>query len=655
MTSTSSKVSVKPQTTSLINSVPSNNPTYSTYESDISGNFVLIWMNFDVHPSNSNDNDIQSYINRLQIIINSIKMFNNLDQCVDFLTDLVDEKVFMIISGRIDQQFISILHQLIQLNSIYLFSNEKLNTKQWIKQYKKVKGIFPHIETICNTLQQDIHQLNNNLTSISIIPSSSSINLDELDQSFMYSQLLKEIILDMSYTNDAKQKFVYFCRSHYQGNHTQMKLIDQFEQNYQRSLSIWWYTRDSFLYWMLNKALRTQDTEMIIKMGFFLQDLHYQIQDLYSKTKNDKYNIVFRGQGIAHEEFDKIKRSKGGLLSFNNFLSTSIDRQVAYLYADSAQQNTEYVGTIFQITIDRKVSPTPFASVKEFSYFSDAEDEILFSMHTIFRISDIKQIQDGLWQVNLMLTNEKGSELGQLMESMRQAIKGKTPLSRLAELMFYMGEYNKAEEIYQQLLHTSNNNDYQEIGNMYYRLTIISLEKNDFQNSEIYVEKMMNIYQQYSPDMQDMINQLSNSSETPLPSTQEGSFSSLDYEMVLQYQHKVLPSNPLALASRYNIIGNSLQGRNDYPRALSFYHMALKTSEKCFPSNHPSLAIINNNIAMIYHCTDEYLKALSHYKKAIEIGQKSLPSDHLHLATFHRNIGNLYHRTGNYSMGSPVL
>ncbi|CAF4434233.1 unnamed protein product, partial [Adineta steineri] len=47
---------------------------------------------------------------------------------------------------------------------------------------------------------------------------------------------------------------------------------------------------------MLNKALRTQDIEIIIKMGFFIRDLHQQIELLHSATKNQGSLTVYRGQ-----------------------------------------------------------------------------------------------------------------------------------------------------------------------------------------------------------------------------------------------------------------------------------------------------------------------------------------------------------------------
>jgi hypothetical protein len=51
-------------------------------------------------------------------------------------------------------------------------------------------------------------------------------------------------------------------------------MIDDFEQNYDKPSPVWWYTLECFTYKMLNRALREQDVGIIIKMGFFVRDLH---------------------------------------------------------------------------------------------------------------------------------------------------------------------------------------------------------------------------------------------------------------------------------------------------------------------------------------------------------------------------------------------
>ena len=108
---------------------------------------------------------------------------------------------------------------------------------------------------------------------------------------------------------------------------------------------------------------------------------------------------------MMNNEFEKLLKCQGGLLSFNSFLSTSTDRQIALNFARQAQNDSNITPIFFQMEINPLISLTPFASVSKYSYYSDNEKEILFSLHTVFRIEEIKKIKGGIWKVNLKLTD----------------------------------------------------------------------------------------------------------------------------------------------------------------------------------------------------------------------------------------------------------
>jgi hypothetical protein len=137
-----------------------------------------------------------------------------------------------------------------------------------------VKGTFTYIHHICEMLMKDVRQSKSDLTLISIVSSASSTNINELDQSFMYSQLLKEIPLALIQDDADKDELVNYCRQQCSNNDRELRIIDEFEEKYDLPSPIWWYTRECFTYSMLNKALRTQDIEVIVKMGFFVRGLH---------------------------------------------------------------------------------------------------------------------------------------------------------------------------------------------------------------------------------------------------------------------------------------------------------------------------------------------------------------------------------------------
>ncbi|CAF4228863.1 unnamed protein product [Rotaria sordida] len=102
----------------------------------------------------------------------------------------------------------------------------------------------------------------------------------------------------MKHDHTSKTKLVEFCQTKYADNIFQLSLIEEFEQEYKNTLAIQCYTKESYLYSMLNRPLREQNVETIMKMGFFLHDLHKQIVNMHneqSKTRDHNKFIVYRG------------------------------------------------------------------------------------------------------------------------------------------------------------------------------------------------------------------------------------------------------------------------------------------------------------------------------------------------------------------------
>ncbi|CAF4845098.1 unnamed protein product, partial [Rotaria socialis] len=90
--------------------------------------------------------------------------------------------------------------------------------------------------------------------------------------------------------------------------------------------------------------------------------------------------------------------------------------------------------------IDPKVSSTPYALIQDDSAFVE-EREVLFSMPSVFRIGEIIEIQDRLWEVNLKLTSDDDSELTSLTNYIRNEMKEASGWYSIAELMIRMGKY----------------------------------------------------------------------------------------------------------------------------------------------------------------------------------------------------------------------
>ncbi|UJR20879.1 hypothetical protein I4U23_023988 [Adineta vaga] len=103
------------------------------------------------------------------------------------------------------------------------------------------------------------------------------------------------------------------------------------------------------------------------------------------------------------------------------FLSTSKIQQVSLHFAQNAAVNPDLVGVVFIMKIDPIQSPIPYASIRDVSYYEN-EDEVLFPMHTVFKIHNLKLTNNTnrLYEVNLTLSNDNDQELYALTNYIRK-------------------------------------------------------------------------------------------------------------------------------------------------------------------------------------------------------------------------------------------
>ncbi|CAF4237845.1 unnamed protein product, partial [Adineta steineri] len=411
-------------------------------------NVLLIWLDNNI---NDNNADCNNTIKQLKRVVNNVNTFTDGKQCVEFIQTISNNKVCMIVSGSLGKHIVPHVHHMSQVDTIFIFCSNREWHKQWAKEWPKIKGVFTEITPICEALKQTARQCEQDAISISFVASNKK--LGQLDPSFMYTQILKEILLTINFENTHIKEFITYCREAFVKNDTDLRKIDALERDYRDQTPIWWYTCQCFLYSMLNQALRLMDVDIIVRMGFFINDLHRDIQRLHSEQfygeQSDKTFTVYRGQCLSKEDFAEMTKTIGGLLSFNNFLSTSRNRDVSLCFAPQAVTNPDLIGVLFVMSIKPTHSTTPFASVSDVSYFH-MEDEVLFSMHTIFRIEDIKPIDESnhLYQVNLTLTNENDKDLRILTDQIRQeTFPDSKGWYRLGLLLIKMGQFTKAQEI----------------------------------------------------------------------------------------------------------------------------------------------------------------------------------------------------------------
>ncbi|CAF1059942.1 unnamed protein product [Rotaria sp. Silwood1] len=417
-------------------------------------NYLIIWL-YD-ETSNKFENEIK----QLRTLIYGLKTFNNIDACITFIDNIQDEKVFLIISGihRTFERF----HHLTQLEKLYIFDSSH---KQNDEKYQILKyDIIHNIDNLYKQLQEDMKLCEMDLILITtvFIPSeeiSFSSKLTKQQASFLFTQMLKEIIARLKFESCSKDVFIDFCRLYYMNNNEQLHIIDEFAKNYRPNKALWWLTNQCFISKILDRVQRTHEIDIIYKLGFFIKQINIQLNHLYEENSllMKTISIVYRGKTMSSIEFDTtVKNNCGGFLAFTNFLIATIDKKDAIDFVDRRlTMHPNMTGIIFEINIDQ----TKFNEKSPFALLKDADmnrNEICFYMSTVFCIESIEQTMNGtiiIWFVKLKLIDVNDQQLLRIVAPTRNDDIHLNPGYCLGKLLMEMGEYKRAEQFLLELLH----------------------------------------------------------------------------------------------------------------------------------------------------------------------------------------------------------
>ena len=298
---------------------------------------------------------------------------------------------------------------------------------------------------------------------------------------FVFSQVLIDCLLRMESNPQDIDELTSLFTSEYDGNHAALNHIHEFRENYSFDQALWWYTRDSFYYRTLNKALRCQNIHMTFLYRSFITDMYRELKRHQSNT----LLRVYRSQLMTKDEVENLKQLIGQFISINSFLSTTKDYSTALFLAGDPSEPISMERVFFEIDADPKMAISqPFADITPFSHFAD-ESEVLFMAGSIFRLNGICRDRDAdqRWIIRMVLCSGDEHEFRDVLTHMKkQNGSGPTNLRMFGKILWQMGKLDLAEKYFTRWL-AQTPPDYLIISNLYEDLAQITSQKGDFDNS----------------------------------------------------------------------------------------------------------------------------------------------------------------------------
>ncbi|CAF1144089.1 unnamed protein product [Adineta ricciae] len=616
-----------------------------TQEKNNLESICLVWLDSSVNASNDNVNAQRL----LRMIMIYLKVFDNVQDCEQYLQEASrDDRIFLVVSGQLGQVIVPKIHHIRQIAIIYVYCMNKKRNEEWTKMFPKIKGVFIKFEGLFQQIQLDRTKLRESgvdepvALALSNLSGGTDRSTNTLNNDFLYSQLLVDCLIRMTPTSSDKNELIEVCNQIYADSPNELTLLKEFQETYSSNRAIWWYTRETFLYRLLNKALRTKNFHLLFLFRFFLRDVSQQLKANQCTTSIR----VYRGQLLSQEELDQLTNSLGEYLSINSFFSTSLNRQKALRFLKDESSSDCVQKILFEIDADPNENHSkPFANIASLSSYS-TEQEILFMLGSVFRVMNIKQDKNDYWIIQMVFSNDHNENLQRLYDHIKDEhtdINEETSLVTFGTLLHKMGEYDLAEGYFSRLIHELPN-DKQILSKSYHALGVLALLKDDYEKSLNYHKKSLEILKFDDPCLATSYNCIGCIYQ------KQGDFrNALEfYTKAWDIWRKLLGEHYYQIADVLNNMGCIYENEKNYSKALEFHQKALAIRQKSLPKDHFDLAASYNNIGNIYLCLIEYDLALENYYLSLDIKIKCLPSHHLSLVSTLHNIGIVYEQKSLY-------
>ncbi|CAF1206617.1 unnamed protein product [Didymodactylos carnosus] len=608
---------------------------------------ILIWLD----PYIGSDDDTQRTVAMLREINDFVVFHTHLDSCIDHVTNVQNERIFLVTSGKCAIDLLPHVEIQSQVDSIFIFCLKPNKYKHLQNEYSKIIGIFNEREELIKSIKDNIDLVEKQIQSFSFYNQQKSTrDLTSESASFLWFQLFKDLIIQMPPDNHGKRQMIQKCQEYYRGNRKEVATIQEFSDTYRRADAIRWYTRQSFVYKLINKALRTEDIEQLHIFRFFITDLCLSLAQEYKKMREREQGVlrVYRGVKLSNEEVEKLKGNEGKLISINGgYLSTSRLPSVAQNFASQLTKRRDAVVVLFEIEYDFNELNDDDIVCADVAKFSDypEEQEVLFDLGATFKIQSVNREKPDLSRVNLRVTSKGADIAREYIKLNRKELEERSVAVMFGSLLCDMGQCDKSMKYFENLF---QNHEDENISHIEFNLGRTHDLRGEY-------DKALQLYEHSYGTMMMSKPVPKKASARVLNNIGNVYYKRSEYDRALDYyskclkmREKCLPPDHPHIADSLNNIGLVYDNKGEYDRALDYYSKCLKMREKCLPPDHPDIATSLNNIGLVYDNKGEYDRALDYHSKCLKMREKCLPSDHPHIADSLNNIGLVYDNKGEY-------
>ena len=589
----------------------------------------------------------------LRELNNHVQFFTEPILCFDYIREITHEKIVLIISAVFYQMYSSIIHSFDIIHSIFLHCNDRSKFIHLLDEYPNIVEISTDETHLIQSVNNYINTRLNRKLAFTLFGSKTQKTTRD-SKSALWFQLLLSILKQLPYTDQARDEMLNECAKRYSSDRNELEKIKKFRELYTSANAIQWYTAESFLYKLLNEALRSEDVVLLYLFGFYIADLSWQLEEEHRKQSEMKTNgngiIVYRGQIISSNELDKMKDTSGMEISINSFMSTSKNLDTALTFVTDFRDNQRDKRVLLVIKIEPNLKSVIHADISRLSQNKD-EEEILFNLGTVFQISSVAYDSIlNIWKIEMTPIDNAYKNFDDFLNLKINEMKSYGSTIAFGRLIFYeLGQTEKAKTYFDMFL-KSLPDDHEHCPSVYHNLGSIYRRKGELNLArDYYLRAYHSRLERYDPNHPHIASSLRNIGLV---------YYAIDaYETALKYLHDSLqieeincPNDDENKAVTMVHVGMAYSGKKEFSLALKYLLDAYDMYHRILPAEHPDIGWTAGNIGCCYEDQGDLDQALNYYFQSYEINEKTLSSEHEDLTENLNKIIHCYMKKNKYDL-----
>ncbi|CAF0937701.1 unnamed protein product [Adineta ricciae] len=608
--------------------------------------------------------------NELNVTTASVT-FSSINDARQTIETSTNETVFIIINSVFDEitnDFITELNKRHQVAYIYVIDSDGNRAKQACNMLNSAGKIIHFLKfgkEMMNHIGKNIRNAMKMAIDFNMFDSKSQTTTRDLTRNsaaFLWFQILLSILKDFGQDSHARMEMINMCRAYCEKNDpSELPNIERYRRNDEKKSAIYWYTFESFLYKLLNKALRNEDVHSLCRFGCFIVELSNEIDDLHRKREASEPKLplqLFRGQVITKREHEQILKSKDKLISTNSFFSTSTNRDKAIEFVEGNSHRAGLMPILFKITAPPNLKQTKFADVRHISAHPE-EEEVLFNLGAVFKITGVeeKSGSNSYVLVRMSATDEGYENVEKYIGISKDDLESDDKRVMFGRLLIDMGQYKKSKDYYDEYIDVMKNiwrDDALQYAPLYHNQGRAHACMGEFDKAFILIKRALEIRQKHLKFNDPLIAHTLNSLGVMEGQMGRYTDAKAKFNEALNIFQQNQTNDSSRIASLQIAITNSNIGWVEYLQGnynISEHHHkeALKIRKNLLPEDHPLIADNLNALAAVYHARGKYLDADKNYEKALSIRDKALPSHHPSIANSYQALGSVKLENGDYA------